>query len=114
MREYKLDAKNQILGRFASKIAVLLQGKDSAKYLPRLVGDVKVFVENASKIKVTGNKMAQKLYRHYTGYPGGLRTRTLRQVSEKNPKEVLQKAVWNMLPKNRLRSKRMRNLIIHD
>jgi len=113
MKEYKIDASNQILGRLASKIALLLQGKDSPRYEPRLVGGVKVMVFNVKKIRFSGKKFNQKVYRHHTGYPGHLKTQTLRAIFEKNPTEVLKRAVWNMLPKNRLRSKRMKNLIIH-
>ena len=113
MREYKINAENQPLGRLASKIALLLQGKDSPKYSPHLDGGVRVVVSNASQIKFTGKKFRQKVYRHHTGYPGHLKTRTLRQVFEKNPAEILRKAVWGMLPKNKLRSKRIKNLIIY-
>lgn len=113
MQEYKIDATNQILGRLATKIAILLQGKNSVHYEPRLTGNIKVVVENVSKIKFSGKKLNQKLYRHHTGYPGHLKSQTLRQVFEKNPKDVLRKAVWNMLPKNKLRSKRIKNLIIY-
>lgn len=113
MQEYKIDATNQILGRLATKIAVLLQGKNSAHYEPRLVGNNRVIVENISKIKFSGKKLNQKLYRHHTGYQGHLKSQTLEQIFEKDPKDVLRKAVWNMLPKNKLRSKRIKNLIIY-
>lgn len=113
MRDYKFDAENQILGRLASKIAVLLQGKDKASYEPRLIGDVRVTVTNVAKIKVTGKKMTQKLYRHHTGYAGHLKTKTMGQIFAKDPADVLRRAVWNMLPKNRLRSKRINNLKIY-
>ena len=113
MSEYNIDATNQILGRLASKIAVLLQGKTSPRYQPRLAGGVKVVVKNVSKIKFSGKKFNQKLYRHHTGYPGHLKTKTLRQIFEHDPKDVLRRAVWNMLPKNRLRAKRINNLVIY-
>lgn len=114
MREYKINAENQPLGRLASKIALLLQGKDTPAYEPRLSGDVKVIVYNASKIKFTGKKFYQKVYRYHTGYLGHLRTKTLRQLFEKNPAEVLKRAVKGMLPKNKLRPKRLKNLIIYN
>lgn len=113
MQEYKIDATNQILGRLATKIAVLLQGKNSVHYEPRLASGNRVVVENVLKIKFSGKKLNQKLYRHHTGYQGHLKSQTLRQAFEKNPKDVLRRAVWNMLPKNKLRSKRIKNLIIY-
>ncbi len=113
MKEYKIDATNKILGRLATEIAVLLQAKNSVHYEPRLAGNVRVVVENASKIKFSGKKFSQKLYRHHTGYLGHLKSQTLRQLFEKDIREILKKAVWNMLPKNKLRSKRIKNLIIH-
>jgi len=113
MKEYKIDATNQPLGRLASKIALILQGKDDPQYAPNKVADVKVVVENASKIKFTGKKYNQKLYRHHTGYIGHLKEKTLQQVFEKDPTEVLKKAVMGMLPKNSLRSKRIKNLKIY-
>jgi len=114
MKEYKFDAKNKILGRLATQIAVLLQGKNLAQYKPNQTENVKVIVDNISKIRVTGKKFNQKLYRHHTGYIGHLRTRTYKEIFEKNPSEILKKAVLGMLPKNKLRSKRIKNLIIHD
>ncbi len=113
MKEYKFNASNQILGRLATQIAVLLQGKNTAKYEPNQFGDVRVVVDNISKIRVTGKKQNQKVYRHHTGYIGHLKTVTYKQIFEKNPSEILRKAVLGMLPKNKLRSKRIKNLIIH-
>lgn len=114
MKEYKFNASNQILGRLATQIAILLQGKNTAQYEQNQSGGVRVIVDNISKIKVTGKKYNQKLYRHHTGYIGHLKTRTYKQIFEKNPSEVLRKAVMGMLPKNKLRSKRIKNLIIND
>ncbi|HOM33252.1 MAG TPA: 50S ribosomal protein L13 [Candidatus Paceibacterota bacterium] len=113
MKEYKIDATNQSMGRLASKIALILQGKDDPQYAPNKVADVKVIVENASKMKFTGKKYNQKLYRHHTGYIGHLKEKTLQQVFEKDPTEILKKAVMGMLPKNSLRSKRIKNLKIY-
>jgi large subunit ribosomal protein L13 len=113
MKEYKFDAKNQTLGRLATQIAVLLQGKNLAQYEPNKIGDVKVIVDNISKIRVTGKKASQKVYRHHTGYIGHLKTRSYKEIFEKNPSEILRKAVLGMIPKNKLRSKRIKNLIIH-
>ncbi|MDD3614403.1 MAG: 50S ribosomal protein L13 [Candidatus Pacebacteria bacterium] len=113
MREYKIDATNKPLGRLASEIAIILQGKDSPDYQPNKVADVKVVVENVSKMKITGKKLEQKVYRHHTGYIGHLKETPMKDVFEKNPAEVLKKAVLGMLPKNSLRSKRIKNLKIY-
>jgi len=110
MREYKIDAANQPLGRLASKIALILQGKDMPNYAPNKVADVKVIVENVSKMKFTGKKFYQKIYRHHTEYIGHLKEKKLKEIFEKNPTQILKKAVWGMLPKNSLRSKRIKNL----
>ncbi len=113
MREYKIDATNKPLGRLASEIAIILQGKDSPDYQPNKVADVKVVVENVSKMKITGKKLEQKVYRHHTGYIGHLKETPMKDVFEKNPAEVLKRAVLGMLPKNSLRSKRIKNLKIY-
>jgi large subunit ribosomal protein L13 len=87
-----------------------LQGKDAPDYAPNKVADVKVIVENVSKMKFTGKKFYQKVYQYHTGYIGHLKEKKLKEVFEKNPTEVLRKAVLGMLPKNSLRSKRIKNL----
>ncbi len=110
--DYVIDASNQKLGRLASEIAVILQGKKNVSYEPRLAGADKVIIKNASKIVVTGRKYSQKVYYHHTGYMGHLREKKFREVFEKSPETVLRKAVYNMLPKNRLRAKRLKRLII--
>jgi large subunit ribosomal protein L13 len=99
---YLIDGEYQILGRLASQIAMILRGKHKPEYSPHLdLGD-HVVVINAEKIRVTGQKSDQKKYTRYTGYPGGLRTLTLKNLMQKNPEKVLYKAVKGMLPKNRL------------
>ena len=110
--EYMIDATNQKLGRLASEIAVILQGKKNPDYEPRLPGNIKVMVKNASKIQVTGRKSEDKVYYHHTGYMGHLKTKKYEEVFEKSPETVLRKAVFNMLPKNRLRQKRLNHLVI--
>ena len=110
--EHIIDATNQKLGRLASEIAVILQGKKNAGYDPRLLGAPKIKVRNFSKIEVTGRKFYDKAYYRHTGYMGHLRKKTYRQIFEKSPEKVLIRAVYNMLPKNRLRAKRMKKLII--
>ena len=109
---HEIDATNQPLGRLASKIAVILRGKNNPNYRPNVMPQEKVIVENIGGIKFTGKKMDQKIYYHYSGYPGGMRARKLRNVFEKTPKKVLWMAVNNMLAKNRLRSRIMKNLEI--
>ena len=112
--DYHIDAKNKILGRVASEIAVILQGKKNPKYEPRLVGDDKVFVKNYKDIKLTGKKFKEKIYYRHTGYMGHLRKKTFEQVFGKDPKRVLREAVRRMLPKNFLNAKRLKNLIFID
>ena len=109
---HNIDATDQKLGRLASKIAYILQGKLSPDYQRHMTGKDRVVVKNVDKITVTGRKESQKIYYHHTGYMGHLRKKTYRQMFEKSPKEVLRKAVKKMLPKNWLQEKRLKNLII--
>jgi len=99
---YVVDADGQTLGRLATRIADMLRGKGKPEYTPHVdTGDF-VVVVNAEKIQVTGNKLDQKMYHRHSGYPGGLRSRSLREQLERRPTEVLRKAVKGMLPRNRL------------
>lgn len=111
-KQFEFDAANETLGRLAAKIAVILQGKTTAAYEPRLAGAAVVVVKNASKIKVSGKKEDQKEYYHHTGYQGHLRTKPLAEMRKTNPTRMLEYAVYNMLPKNRLRPGRMKRLKI--
>jgi large subunit ribosomal protein L13 len=111
--EHKLDATNQILGRLATQVAKLLMGKASAKYNPKDAGEVKVMVTNTDKLAFTGKKMDQKLYRHHSGFHGGLKEKKLEVLFKKDSREVLRRAVWGMLPKNKLRVRRMKNLTLY-
>lgn len=106
----EIDATNQTLGRLASKIALLLRGKDEPEFQPYVLSKRKILVSNVGKVKITGKKLEQKKYFHYSGYPGGLKEKKMKDVFEKNPKEVLRRAVWGMLPKNRLRKEMIKNL----
>ena len=102
---YVVDAEAKTLGRLATQIADVLRGKRKAAYTPHVdTGDF-VIVVNAEKIHVTGQKLDQKIYYRHSGYPGGLRERTLREQLDRRPEEVLRKAVKGMLPKNRLASR---------
>lgn len=98
-----VDATDQILGRLASKISIILQGKNKPNYAPNLDCGDYVVVINAEKVKVTGDKLKSKIYRKHSGYIGGLKERTLEQLMTKNPAVVLRNAVYRMLPKNRMR-----------
>ena len=110
---YLVDADGQTLGRLATRIADTLRGKGKPQYTPHVdTGDF-VVVVNADKIVVTGKKLDEKLYRRHSGYPGGLRSRTLREELERRPTEVLRKAVRGMLPKNRLARAQLTKLKIY-
>jgi len=110
--DYIIDAKNKRLGRLASEIAVILQGKKSASYEPRLEGSDRVIVKNVDKIVLTGRKSKQKRYYRHSGPLGHLKVKKYEDVFKKNPAWVLRHAVRLMLPKNRLQAKRMKRLII--
>ena len=110
---YVVDADGQTLGRLATRIADTLRGKGKAEYTPHVdTGDF-VIVVNAEKIHVTGNKLDQKRYYRHSGYPGGLRSRTLREQLGRRPEEVLRKAVKGMLPRNRLARQQINKLKIY-
>ena len=109
-KTHTIDASNKVLGRLAVEIALLLRGKQKADFAPyKDIGDI-VIVKNVGKLKFTGRKLKQKKYYHHSGYLGGLKEITLEKLFEKNPKEVLRKAVFGMLPKNKLRAKMIKRL----
>jgi large subunit ribosomal protein L13 len=110
---YLLDANDQTLGRFACKVARLLMGKDKPLFTPHVDAGDHVIVVNATKIRVTGNKTTDKLYRWHTFYPGGMKERTLKQMMEEHPERVIELAVKCMLPKNRQQDPRMTRLHIY-
>ena len=108
-----VDAEGKTLGRLATQIADTLRGKRKPTYTPHVdVGDF-VVVVNAEKISVTGAKLQEKLYHRHSGYPGGLKTRTLNDMLERRPEEVIRLAVRGMLPKNRLARKQLTKLKIY-
>ncbi|SHF08277.1 LSU ribosomal protein L13P [Caldanaerobius fijiensis DSM 17918] len=110
---YLVDAKDKVLGRLASKIAVILMGKHKPVYTPHVdTGDF-VVVVNADKIVLTGNKLKDKMYIRHTGYPGGLKKTSYEVLMEKNPEKALYLAVKRMLPKNRLARKMIKRLKIY-
>ncbi|GAA5863293.1 hypothetical protein JCM1840_007472 [Sporobolomyces johnsonii] len=107
-----VDAEGQVLGRMATRIAIVLMGKHKPIYdQANDCGDY-VVVKNATKVVVTGRKAQQKLYRHHTMFPGGLKEITYETMMERKPEEIIRRAVSGMLPKNRLRAKRLERLMI--
>ncbi|MFN8175323.1 MAG: 50S ribosomal protein L13 [Solirubrobacteraceae bacterium] len=112
-RWYVVDAEGQTLGRLATQLADTLRGKRKPDYTPHLdTGDF-VVVVNAEKIAVTGDKLAQKRYYRHSGYPGGLRSRTLGEMLERRPEEVIRRAVKGMLPRNRLARRQITKLKVY-
>jgi len=110
---YVVDAEGKTLGRLATQIANMLRGKRKPEYTPHVdTGDF-VVVVNAEKIAVTGNKLDEKMYYRHSGYPGGLRERTLREQLDRQPTEVLRKAVKGMLPRNKLGRAQLTKLKIY-
>ena len=107
-----LDAKGKTLGRLASEIAFALQGKNTPHYAPHIFVPVNITVHNIEALHVTGAKMKNKKYWHYSGYPGGIYSQGLAEMWEKSPQEVLRRAVYGMLPKNTLRQRRIKGLKI--
>jgi large subunit ribosomal protein L13 len=111
---YVVDAEGKTLGRLATGIAATLRGKLKPEYTPHIdTGDF-VIVINAEKIQVTGDKLAQKLYWRHSGYPGGIKSRSLAQMLERRPEEVIRKAVKGMLPRNRLARKQITKLKVYS
>ena len=112
-RWYIVDAEGQTLGRLATRVADTLRGKQKAQFTPHIdTGDF-VVVVNAEKVAVTGKKREDKIYYRHSGYPGGLRERTLGEELERRPTEVLRKAVKGMLPRNRLARRQLTKLKIY-
>ena len=110
---YVVDAQGKILGRLASQVATILRGKHKPIYSPYLdVGD-HVIIINADKIRVTGKKATLKRYYRYTGYPSGLRFDTYSDLMKKHPERILEKAIWGMLPHNRLGRKIYKKLKVY-
>ena len=108
-----LDASNKTLGRLSAKISSILMGKNKAQYTPHNdLGDY-IVVINAEKVKVTGNKDIQKKYYRHSGYPGGLKSSTFSEIIEKNPEDIILKAVKGMLPKNKLSNSMISKLKVY-
>ncbi len=109
---FVVDAQDEVLGRLASKVALVLRGKHKPSYTPHVDCGDNVIVINAEKVKLTGNKMTEKQYVRHTGYPGGQRIETPQDLLAKKPEAIVEKAVKGMLPKNRLGSEIFRNLYV--
>ncbi len=113
--EYQIDAKNKKIGRVASEAAKILMGKNRADFARNRFPAVKVKIIHASAADVTNKKMISTEYKSHSGYPGGLKTRSMKKViSYKGFKEVFRKAVYGMLPTNKLRAKMIKNLMIEN
>lgn len=106
-------AEAPTLGRLSAKIATLLSGKNKATFTPHTDGGDFVVVINAEKVKVTGNKEEGKMYYRHSGFPGGLKEASLKELREKNPAMIIEKAVYGMLPTNKLRDDRMKRLKVY-
>lgn len=108
-----VDAKDKVLGRLASKVAHVLRGKDKVIYSPHQDTGDEVIVINASKVRVTGKKMSEKVYKSYSAYPGGLNLTNLETMLKKKPDYVVRHAVKGMLPKNKLGAKLLKKLRVY-
>ncbi len=115
MNKYTIDAKGRVPGRIATEVAVLLMGKNRTDFSKNTFPLIEVEVISANAMMFNTKKLVDKVYHHYSGYPGGLKTQSMGKVLEtKGAKEVLRRAVYGMLPKNKLRPKMMKNLKIKD
>ncbi|MEK7642490.1 MAG: 50S ribosomal protein L13 [Patescibacteria group bacterium] len=113
--EYTIDAQNKKLGRIASEVAKLLMGKNRVDFVRNAIPSVKVKITNASKVDITNKKLEDKNYKYYSGFPGGLKEHSMKKVTkDKGFKEAFRIAVRGMLPKNKLRDRMMKNLIITE
>jgi len=108
-----LDAQEMVLGKLASKAAMLLMGKTKPSYTPFLDTGDHVIVINADKVRVTGRKEEKKQYRHFTGYPGGLISKSLKRVRQERPVRLIEDAIFGMLPKTKLGKQMYRKLKVY-
>ena len=108
-----VDAENEVLGRLASKVASLIRGKYKTNFTPHVDCGDNVITINAEKVKLTGNKLTDKVYVRHTGYPGGQRFATPKELLAKNPTAIIEKAVKGMLPKNKLANQLINNLYVY-
>lgn len=108
-----IDAKDQVLGRLSTKIAIFLMGKQKASYSSHMDSGDFVVVINAEKIITTGNKSQNKVYRSHSGYPGGFKEVSFEKMTKEHPSRIIEFAVFGMLPDNRLKADRMARLYVH-
>lgn len=108
-----IDAKDLVLGRLATEAAVLLRGKHKPTYTPHVDCGDNVIIVNAEAIALTGNKLEGKLYQHHSGHPGGLKTRTAKEMLERQPQKLVEAAIKGMLPKTKLGSDMYRKLYVY-
>lgn len=114
-KEYIIDASGKTLGRLSTEVAAILNAKNSTSFVKNKVLPLKVKVVNASKVKLTGNKMKESVHKTYSGYPGGQKVKNLETVAAKKGfSELIKHAVEGMLPKNKLQVVRMKNLLIEE
>ncbi|MFH1612009.1 MAG: 50S ribosomal protein L13 [bacterium] len=113
MKTHTIDATNKILGRLATEVAVLLRGKNKPEFVNYMDKGDKVIIINTDKIKVTGKKTEDKIYYWHSGYPGGIKERNFADFMERDSREVIRRAVYGMLPKNRLRDKVIKKLELY-
>lgn len=99
---YVVDADSKVLGRLATKIATYLRGKNKPQFTPNVDCGDYIIVINAEKVILTGNKLDNKVYETHSGFPGGFKSKTARELMEKKPEQIITEAVWGMLPKGRL------------
>jgi large subunit ribosomal protein L13 len=109
-----VDANDQVLGRFASRVAYILRGKNKVTYTPHADTGDNVIVINSANIRLTGNKLEDKEYIHYTGYPGGQRFNAAKDLIKDKPNRIIEKAVKGMLPKTKLGNEVFRNLYVYE
>lgn len=107
-----IDANNKIVGRLASEIAVLLIGKNKVNFVPNLDMGDNVVIVNCEKVVLSGKKEDTKTYTRYSGFPGGLKKKSFQELKENKPEEIIKRAVSGMLPKNKLRDRRLTRLFI--
>lgn len=110
---YLIDAKDLVLGRMSTEIAKIITGKNKSSYTPHEDHGDYVIVINANKIYLSGNKLEQKKYYNHSGYPGGLRERKASEMKTKYPEEMVYRAVWGMVPHNKLGRKQIKKLFIY-
>lgn len=111
---YLVDAKDLVLGRMSTEIASILRGKNKASFTPHEDHGDYVIVINSKNVKLTGNKIEDKFYYNHSGYPGGLRKRNAKTMIEKYPNELVYRAIWGMLPHNKLGRKQIKKLFIYE